>query len=534
MGIVIDGAHGGTLLIEQPAEVEGITVYAGPRGARGEPGADGSPGADGAPGASAYEVWLAAGNTGSEVEFLQSLQGDPGERGEAGDQGPAGDDGQDGLSAYEVALQHGFDGTEEDWLASLVGAEGAPGEPGPKGDQGDTGPAGEPGPKGDPGEPADEAALLALRDDVDSQAIAISNLGSDVGSLASRVGDAEGQITTLGSNADSMFTRVGEVEDEVEGLSDRVTEVEEADTGRVLGGAAETWTGSDGAVAVGPGSKVSAGSQRGSAVGEDALVTASPDSLAVGHGAQATAGASTTVVGAGAQASQSASSSVVVGQGAQANQGSTGATVVGKGARAQSGAQGAVALGLNAAAVHPGAIVIGSAESTAAGQATVGAGALRVARPVGLGEGPTVLELQGPDGEFVEVGIDEDGLLYPVPSGGGGGVPSVQETTLAEADGDGTVALAAAATVLAVEVQDAARVRLYRTAAGRAADAARGPGVAYDPATGAGLLIATAGPGVDLERPVDVAWAPGETTYYYRVDGGPTDVTLTWVQTGSI
>lgn len=42
-------------------------------GAGGTPGADGEDGQDGADGASAYDLWLAAGNTGTLADFLASL-----------------------------------------------------------------------------------------------------------------------------------------------------------------------------------------------------------------------------------------------------------------------------------------------------------------------------------------------------------------------------------------------------------------------------------------------------------------------------
>ena len=47
----------------------------GPRGADGPVGPAGPQGANGAPGASAYDLWVAAGNTGSEADFLDSLRG---------------------------------------------------------------------------------------------------------------------------------------------------------------------------------------------------------------------------------------------------------------------------------------------------------------------------------------------------------------------------------------------------------------------------------------------------------------------------
>lgn len=71
---------------------QGTTIYvdgvAGPdlKGATGAQGADGGVGATGA---SAYQVWLAAGNTGTESEFIASLKG---ETGGTGLQGPPGAD----------------------------------------------------------------------------------------------------------------------------------------------------------------------------------------------------------------------------------------------------------------------------------------------------------------------------------------------------------------------------------------------------------------------------------------------------------
>lgn len=52
-----------------------------------------SGGADGADGASAYEIWLAAGNVGSEAEFLTSLKGADGADGAPGADGADGADG---------------------------------------------------------------------------------------------------------------------------------------------------------------------------------------------------------------------------------------------------------------------------------------------------------------------------------------------------------------------------------------------------------------------------------------------------------
>src|SRR5690625_2489145 len=93
-------------------------------------------------GASAYEVWLAEGNTGSEQDFLDSIKGATGPAGPQGPQGPqgatgpagadgatgpAGADGNDGDSAYEVWLAEGNTGSEQDFLDSIKGVDGVDG-----------------------------------------------------------------------------------------------------------------------------------------------------------------------------------------------------------------------------------------------------------------------------------------------------------------------------------------------------------------------------------------------------------------------
>ena len=82
----------------------------GPKGDPGDPGADGD---------SAYQVWLEAGNTGSEQDFLDSLKGTDGE---------PGDPGADGDSAYQLWIDEGNTGTEQEFLDSLKGTDGDPGE----------------------------------------------------------------------------------------------------------------------------------------------------------------------------------------------------------------------------------------------------------------------------------------------------------------------------------------------------------------------------------------------------------------------
>lgn len=84
------------LLAHRLAKVEAAVREPGPAG---EPGADGAPGArgdDGTPGLSAYGLWLAAGNEGSEADFLLALAGAAGRDGTNGTDGINGADGAAG------------------------------------------------------------------------------------------------------------------------------------------------------------------------------------------------------------------------------------------------------------------------------------------------------------------------------------------------------------------------------------------------------------------------------------------------------
>ena len=160
-----------------PQGPKGDPGETGPQGPKGDPGDTGDKGAQGK---SAYDLWLEAGNVGTEADFLLSLKGnqgdtgpqgpkgdpgdtgpqgpkgDPGEtgpQGPKGDPGDTGDKGAQGKSAYDLWLEAGNVGTEADFLLSLKGDQGETGPQGPKGDPGDTGPQ---GPKGDPGDPGIE------------------------------------------------------------------------------------------------------------------------------------------------------------------------------------------------------------------------------------------------------------------------------------------------------------------------------------------------------------------------------------------
>lgn len=121
---------------------KGPNGYRGSTGFNGADGQDGATGPSGTDGASAYQLWLDAGNTGTPDEFLASLIGDPGQDGTDGADGLDGTngingtdgvDGAAGLSAYELWVAQGNPGTEADFLASLVGADGSDGTDGATG-----------------------------------------------------------------------------------------------------------------------------------------------------------------------------------------------------------------------------------------------------------------------------------------------------------------------------------------------------------------------------------------------------------------
>ena len=136
-----------------PPGADGQDGETGPPGPPGTDGQDGAPGpkgdqgADGSDGSSAYQIWIDAGNTGTEAQFLASLvgpsgnDGTDGADGQDGEPGPKGDqgaDGSDGSSAYQIWIDAGNTGTEAQFLASLVGPSGNDGTDGASGDDGDS------------------------------------------------------------------------------------------------------------------------------------------------------------------------------------------------------------------------------------------------------------------------------------------------------------------------------------------------------------------------------------------------------------
>ena len=152
----------------------------------------GADGADGADGLSAFDIWIAQGNTGTESDFLASLigaDGAPGADGAQGVDGAPGADGidgapgapgADGFSAYAIWINAGNEGSEADFLASLIGADGAPGADGAQGVDGAPGADGIDGAPGAPG--ADGLSAYAIW-------INAGNEGSEADFLASLVGE---------------------------------------------------------------------------------------------------------------------------------------------------------------------------------------------------------------------------------------------------------------------------------------------------------------------------------------------------------
>lgn len=128
----------------------------GAPGAPGAPGADGAPGQDGRDGAdgkSAYQIWLEAGNEGTESDFLESLKGAPGKDGRDGVDGKNGADGRNGVDGQNG--QDGADGVSctHEWSGTVLSITSASGTTsadlkGEKGDKGDTGEKGAPGAPG--------------------------------------------------------------------------------------------------------------------------------------------------------------------------------------------------------------------------------------------------------------------------------------------------------------------------------------------------------------------------------------------------
>ena len=163
VNIGTEGNYGVTITEEEvngETKARRLNITFPPSG-KGEPGDDGK---------SAYEVWLDAGNIGTEQDFLDYLKGIDGKDGKDGKDGADGAPGPKGDSAYQTWLNEGNTGTEEDFLNYLQGKDGddayetwikIPGNENKtitefyeslKGEKGETGPQGPAGPAGEGGQ----------------------------------------------------------------------------------------------------------------------------------------------------------------------------------------------------------------------------------------------------------------------------------------------------------------------------------------------------------------------------------------------
>ena len=103
-----------------PQGPAGPTGLTGPVGPQGNTGATGPAGAAGSNGLSAYQIWLANGNNGTEAQYLASLVGPAGPQGPTGPQGVAGPTGSSGpAGANGSAVLNGITNP-----TSLIGSNG--------------------------------------------------------------------------------------------------------------------------------------------------------------------------------------------------------------------------------------------------------------------------------------------------------------------------------------------------------------------------------------------------------------------------
>lgn len=134
-------SYSNTKKINIALAIKGQDGQNGADGAPGQPGQDGQPGENGK---SAYQIWLDAGNTGTEEDYLNSLKGEKGDKGDTGSTGPQGPKGDTGETGPQG--EQGIQGEKGD-----KGDTGEQGPQGEKGDKGDTGPQGIQGPPGENG-----------------------------------------------------------------------------------------------------------------------------------------------------------------------------------------------------------------------------------------------------------------------------------------------------------------------------------------------------------------------------------------------
>jgi len=136
--------------------LNGVDGVNGANGAQGPQGIAGDSGINGQDGLSAYQIWLNAGNTGTEEQFINSLHGQTGPQGPigltgatgaTGAQGQTGATGPQGLQGV-IGLTGATGPQGQQGVIGLTGANGLQGQTGPQGPIGLTGATGPQGPQG--------------------------------------------------------------------------------------------------------------------------------------------------------------------------------------------------------------------------------------------------------------------------------------------------------------------------------------------------------------------------------------------------
>ena len=128
---VTNNTHLSTQSPVGPQDERGPVGAQGPQGPRGPQGKQGDPGNPGKDGKSAYQIWLDAGNKGTESDFINSLKGpkgdkgdpgvkgDPGAKGETGATGPAGKDGKTPIVGEDYFTDKDKQDFK-DWISSQI------------------------------------------------------------------------------------------------------------------------------------------------------------------------------------------------------------------------------------------------------------------------------------------------------------------------------------------------------------------------------------------------------------------------------
>ena len=143
---------------------QGIQGQTGAAGKDGTNGSNGKDGTNGTNGKSAYQLWLDAGNVGTEQDYLNSLKGKDGTNGKNGQDGKPGATGPQGPQGEPG--KNGTNGTNgKDGAPGKQGPQGNPGKDGSPGAKGDTGPQ---GPKGNTGPAGKDAAIQSTTPPADT------------------------------------------------------------------------------------------------------------------------------------------------------------------------------------------------------------------------------------------------------------------------------------------------------------------------------------------------------------------------------